>query len=293
MDVNKYIEREKRRVNLALEKYLPIEETKPQPLYYAIRYSIMSGGKRLRPILAISSYRWCSGEGTKILPVACALEMIHTFSLIHDDLPAIDNDDLRRGRETYHIHMAKIMGDKKLGEAIAIMAGDALHALAFDLLAKSGDIRLIEELAKSTIDLVSGEMADILAERKNISVEELEFIHINKTGTLITTSLRVGAILGNCNKKELSALTEFGKRVGLAFQIWDDILDVEGTTEQIGKKANSDQQLDKATYPKLLGLKKSKNLAKSLIVEAKSFLPKNKDNRILCALADRIIERKS
>jgi len=290
--LEKYMETERTRIDKALDQLLPSKDNPPAPLHYAMRYSTLSGGKRLRPILVVTSYRWAGGKRTdKVIPVACAIELIHTFSLIHDDLPSIDDDDWRRGKPTCHIEMKEVLGDGRLGEATAILAGDALLVLAFSLLAKSGDARIMKEITSSTLDLVRGEMADIIGERKDITLPELEFIHKNKTASLIRASLRVGAIMGGATKSELISITKFGEYVGLAFQIIDDVLGTAGKSGKIGKPVGSDEWHNKATYPKLFGVEKSRAIAKGLVERAKSCLPSHKDNDLLFAIADYVVER--
>jgi geranylgeranyl diphosphate synthase type II len=264
-ELKKYLERKRALVDRELDKYLPSIRKKPTMLHKAMRYSVFAGGKRLRPILAITSFEMVGGKSKIILPVACALELIHTYSLIHDDLPCMDNDDLRRGKPTSH---------KVFGSGMAILAGDALHALAFQILAKCKNPLVFEEVAKSigTLGMVGGQAADLEAEGEKINSNQIHYIHTHKTGELIKASIRAGAVLGKADKKRLQALTSYGKKFGLAFQIIDDILDIEGETKKLGKKVGSDNANQKATFPKVVGLEKSKKIARNLLEEAKAEL---------------------
>ncbi len=273
------------RINRWLDRYLPAEDKPPQTLHRAMRYAVFAGGKRLRPFLVCEAFRWVGGRGRTVYPAACAVELIHTYSLIHDDLPALDNDDYRRGKPTCH---------RVFGEAIAILAGDALHALAFELLAKTGNVAVVNEIAKAigTGGLVGGQVADVEMEGKDVGEEDVRFIHERKTAALFVASVRVGAILGGANPKQLASLTKYAKNAGLAFQITDDILDIKGDRKKLGKSTGADEKLDKATYPKAVGgTEKARAIAKSLVEKAKSSLLKSHDNRLLYSLADFIIRR--
>jgi len=275
MEITKYLEEKKEIVDLALEKYFPNqpdsigEEIFPVSLHKAIRYSLFAGGKRIRPILSMATFESVGGKGDCILPFACALEMIHTYSLIHDDLPALDNDDYRRGKPTCH---------KVFGEALGILAGDALLTEAFKLMTnrvvqefslRDGRLALdvIHEVAQAAgvLGMVGGQVVDIESEGKGVDLPTLQYIHTHKTGALILVSVRVGATLGGANEETLRAFTRFGERIGLAFQIADDILNVEGKAALLGKKTGSDLSRGKATYPSLLGLEESKRRAKELV----------------------------
>lgn len=278
MDIKKYLQEKKEIVDSALEKYFPNrpdsagEGVFPTSLHKAIRYSLFAGGKRIRPILSMASFEAVSGKADGILPFACALEMIHTYSLIHDDLPALDNDDYRRGKPTCH---------KVFGEAIGILAGDALLTEAFKVMTnrvvqefsiRDGGLILdvIHEVAQAAglLGMVGGQVVDIESEGKGADLPTLQYIHTHKTGALILVSVRVGAKLGGANEETLKALTHYGERIGLAFQIADDILNVEGKATLLGKKTGSDLSRGKATYPALLGLEESKRRAKELIDSA-------------------------
>jgi geranylgeranyl diphosphate synthase type II len=270
MDFGEYIKRKREIVNQALKSCLPDENKEPKSLHRAMRYSVFAGGKRLRPILAIASFEAVGGKGKAILPVACAIEMIHTYSLIHDDLPCMDDDDLRRGKPTLH---------KVYGDGMAVLAGDALHALAFELLLQAKNPQVVYEAAKAigTEGMIGGQVKDLEAEGKKVSLKQVEYIHTHKTGKLLRASVRAGAILGGADKATLSALSSYGEKFGLAFQIVDDILDVVGKEEVIGKKKGSDKANSKATYPEVIGLEESKKLAKDLLTQAKSKLKVLKD----------------
>ena len=275
MDIKRYLQEKKEIVDAALEKYFPSPSASEgemkflNSLHKAIRHSLFNGGKRIRPILSIAAFETVGGKGDGILPFACALEMIHTYSLIHDDLPAIDNDDYRRGKPTCH---------KVFGEAIGILAGDALLTEAFKLMTNrnlqeglSRDERLILDIinevaqAAGIFGMVGGQVLDIESEGKEIDFPTLQYIHTHKTGALILTSVRVGVKLGLANEETLKAFTRYGERIGLAFQIVDDILNVEGKAVLLGKKTGSDLSKGKATYPSLLGLEESKRRAKELV----------------------------
>ena len=294
-DLQVYLTERRGLVDAALECHLPSEAAPPLTIHRAMRYSVMAGGKRLRPILVIAGAEAVGGAATMVMPTACALEMIHTYSLIHDDLPAMDDDDYRRGRLTNH---------KVFGDAIAILAGDALLTLAFRLIADNADLvsdpRVIRDVvaeiadAAGTIGMVGGQVMDIESEGKAISAETLEYIHRHKTAALIRASLRVGARLAGGDAKAVAAITEAGSDLGLAFQIVDDILDVEGSLEELGKTAGSDERKQKATYPGIHGREASRRQAKMLIDRAKERLGVfGQRSAPLLALADYVVERKS
>jgi len=269
MDIKRYLQEKKGIVDSALERYFPREEEFPSTLQEAIRYSLFAGGKRIRPILSMASFEAVGGKGDKILPFACALEMIHTYSLIHDDLPAIDNDDYRRGKPTCH---------KVFGVAIAILAGDGLLTEAFRLMTTrpaqdrpSGDEELILDLinevaqAAGVLGMVGGQVADVESEGKVADLPMVQYIHTHKTGAMILVSVRVGAKLGGAKGGILNALTSYGESLGLAFQIIDDILNVKGKAALMGKKTGSDLLKGKATYPSVLGVEESKRRAHELV----------------------------
>jgi geranylgeranyl diphosphate synthase, type II len=238
----------------ALRAYFNTLDDAPESLVSAMEYSLFAGGKRLRPALALGASEIVCGDDTAALPAACALEMIHTYSLVHDDLPSMDNDDLRRGRPTSH---------KVYGEAMAILAGDGLLTMAFDILSQAGDARVVGEIARAAgaAGMVGGQVIDLESEEKQLDLHALKHIHACKTGALIRGSVRAGAILGGADTQAIAALTSYGESLGLAFQIADDILDVTGDTEAMGKNAGSDEANKKATYPALLGLDRAKSMA--------------------------------
>lgn len=257
-----YLAEKREEVDRLLDQYLPSEKSYPDILHQAIRYSVLAGGKRIRPILALTSYEACGGDNKDIInPAACSLELVHTYSLIHDDLPCMDDDDLRRGAPTLH---------KKYNEAIAVLAGDALHDLAFELMARSGSAEVVSELALAigTFGMLGGQMADIEAEGKENSLEQIEFIHKHKTGALIRASVRIGAMLAGIDKPTFDSLSLYGEKIGLAFQIIDDILDIEGDEEKLGKIVGSDCKNDKATYPGTVGMVQARKVGDRLIDEA-------------------------
>jgi geranylgeranyl diphosphate synthase type II len=280
-------------VDRALDRWLPSEKTKPASLHRAMRYAVFAGGKRLRPILCLAAAEACGGKISAALPVACAVECIHTYSLVHDDLPCMDDDELRRGRPTTH---------KVFGEAVAVLAGDALLTVAFEILAgsrktkrySSGD--LVAELAKAagSLFLVGGQVADMEAENRSAKPEELVFIHRGKTAAMIAASLRLGAMSANATPTQVKALGQFGENLGLAFQIIDDILDITQTSEQLGKSAGKDAAAGKATYPAVFGLEKSRRKAGRLTKAAhKALDPFGKKSDFLRALADQLLGRES
>ncbi|MCD6418946.1 polyprenyl synthetase family protein [bacterium] len=282
--LRKAIERELPQINNYLDKLLPSENAPPEIVHKAMRYSVFSGGKRLRPLMTIESFRWAGGSGDEIYPFACAIEIIHAYSLIHDDLPAMDDDDFRRNKPTCH---------KVFGEAIAILAGDALHALAFEILARSGKVEIVEDVAKAigTYGLVGGQVADIEFEGCDVSEGDVRFIHERKTGALFTAAVRVGAIFADADENALNAITNYAKNVGLAFQITDDLLDLKGNLKKKGSNIYSDLKLDKATYPRAVGKERAFKIAEKLVQDAKKVLPDDRDNELLNAIADFVLER--
>lgn len=266
MDLKQYLSERRQRVDAALAGYLPAEDTMPESLHQSMRYSVFAGGKRIRPILMIAACEAVGGRAESAMPAACALEMIHTYSLIHDDLPAMDDDDLRRGRPTNH---------KVFGEAIAILAGDALLTEAFILLSDpetnrevppAVSRRVIHTVARcaGSLGMVGGQVVDMESEGKTVTFPTLEYIHTHKTGALILAAIQSGALLGGADEAGLAALTRYGEAAGLAFQVADDILDVVGTQEAIGKDVGSDEARGKATYPALLGLDQARGRAREL-----------------------------
>jgi geranylgeranyl diphosphate synthase type II len=255
-----YLESEKQLVDKALDRLLSLPRDVPRPLAEGMRYTVLAGGKRLRPILLLTACTAAGGDPAKAMMPACAVELIHTFSLIHDDLPAMDDDDLRRGKPTLH---------KVIGEANAILVGDAMQALAFQVIAEdkalepSTRVDLIAELTRAagTNGMAAGQVVDIESENKEIDPKTMQYIHSHKTGALITASAKMGGIIAGSDDKALKALESYGERIGLAFQIVDDILDVVGSSETLGKTTGADEALKKATYPSLFGLDESRRKA--------------------------------
>jgi geranylgeranyl diphosphate synthase type II len=294
-DLDTYVTTRRALVDQALERVLPPETAVPPTLHRAMRYSVQAGGKRLRPILVIAGAEAVGGSAEQVIETACALELIHTYSLIHDDLPAMDNDDYRRGMLTNH---------KVFGEAIAILAGDALLTLAFKLIAlngaRTGDARVIATLvtdiadAAGTDGMVGGQVVDIESEGKAVDAETVDYIHTHKTAALIRASLCAGALLARASVEQLAAITACGEALGLAFQIVDDILDVEGSTEELGKTAGKDAQQQKATYPAYHGLEASRAKARTLIDQAKeAVMSLGARAEPIRALAEFIVQRRS
>jgi geranylgeranyl diphosphate synthase, type II len=293
-DVNlrNYLRIRQRKIDRALDSYLPKANTKPATLHRAMRYSLFAGGKRLRPILCLAAAEACRGDIDDALPLACALECIHTYSLVHDDLPSMDNDDFRRGRPTCH---------KVFGEGIAVLAGDGLLTIAFEIVSKAKptpryDISiLLREIAVAagSQKLIAGQVADLEAEGKNVKRDQLQFIHENKTAAILKSSVRLGAMSANADARKLSAITHFGQRLGLAFQIIDDILDVTQTSEILGKSAGKDVAAKKATYPAVIGLEKSRAEARRLTRQAHNALSVFSSGHAepLHALANYLLER--
>ena len=289
-DFEKYLIETKKVVEDALDFSLSPE--KPEILRESMRYSLLAGGKRIRPILCLASCSLAGGDPNLAVPTAVAIEMIHTMSLIHDDLPSMDNDDLRRGRPTNH---------KVYGDAIAILAGDALLTRAFEMVSlRSPGVspeRLLNVVGELSLvagapGLVGGQVVDLECEGKEVDLETLEYIHLHKTGALLKACVRTGAMIAGADTKMLEALTKYARGIGLAFQIIDDILDVTSNSEILGKTAGKDLLADKTTYPKLLGLEESKRRALSLVNNAKeAIMPWGKDAICLIALADFITNR--
>ena len=265
VNLRDYLKDQGKLLNSLLDRYLPAAESDPQHLHAAMRYSVLAPGKRLRPILALLAHEHCgrdaSGVDKPIHYCMAALEMVHTYSLIHDDLPCMDDDELRRGMPTCHV---------KFGEATAVLAGDALHDVAFELLARTGDVRTVAELAEAlgTTGMIGGQMADVEAEGRKVTYEDVVGIHRRKTGMLIRCAVRLGVLTADADQGTLERLTLFGEKVGLAFQIIDDILDVEGDRELMGKNVGSDSKKQKATYPAVVGMEQARQDAALLIEEA-------------------------
>ena len=289
-DFKTYLARSKEQVEAALDGSLGPE--RPESLREAMRYSLLAGGKRLRPILCLAACELAGGDSSKAMPTAVALEMIHTMSLIHDDLPAMDDDDLRRGRPTNH---------KIYGEAVAILAGDALLTRAFEMVAlRTPDVpadRLLSVVGELSLvagapGLVGGQVVDLESEGKKVDLETLEYIHLHKTGALLSACVITGALIGGADEELIKALRIYARGIGLAFQIIDDILDITASSEVLGKTAGKDLIADKTTYPKLLGLDESRKRADALVSEAKNALnPWTQRAQPLLALADFITSR--
>jgi geranylgeranyl diphosphate synthase type II len=269
-DLGSYMKERADAVDAALERFLPADTARPETLHKAMRYSVFAGGKRLRPVLVIAGAEAVGGTAQQVMPTACAMELIHTYSLVHDDLPAMDNDDFRRGVPTNH---------KVFGEAMAILAGDALLTLAFRLVAdNAADPATLRQVVTDIADaaghqgMVAGQVADLEAEGRRVGADVVDYIHAHKTGALIRTSLRVGAMLCGADAAQVRALSVAGADLGLAFQIVDDILDVVSSSEALGKTAGKDQIQQKATYPTIHGIEASRARAAFLIRDAEEAL---------------------
>ena len=289
--LNRYLDRSIKLVNAALNRHLPKASAKPKTLHESMRYSMFAGGKRLRPILCMAAAEACGGRASDSLILGSAVECIHTYSLIHDDLPGMDDDDLRRGMPTNHV---------VYGEGIAVLAGDALLTLAFELANQAKPTKrykqngFVGELAKTAghAQLIAGQVADLEGEGMPVSRAQLRYIHERKTSALLTCSVRLGGMSANATPRQLQALTNFGYYVGLAFQVIDDILDVTLSSEQLGKTAGKDVAVQKATYPSVVGLAKSQKIAAKLTAKAYAALkPFNGKAVALEALADYLLKR--
>jgi geranylgeranyl diphosphate synthase type II len=296
VDILRYLQEQKALVDEALARYLPGEEHYPPAIFQAMRYSVFAGGKRVRPILAIAAAEALGGTAADVLPLACALECIHTYSLIHDDLPALDNDDYRRGRLTNH---------KVFGEANAILAGDALLTFAFELMGDARHwpqfvpervVQVMHEVAYAigTFGMIGGQVVDLQMEGQDVDLLALQYIHAHKTGALIRTSVRSGAILGGGSPAAVEALTHYGTHIGLAYQIMDDILDVRGDEQLMGKALRKDNERRKATYPRLVGLAESEVRAQAAVTASIAALDVvGERGAVLRDLAHFIIARES
>jgi geranylgeranyl diphosphate synthase type II len=295
MDLKSYLAEKRALIDETLKGFMPEPEGPTSELIRAMDYSLFAGGKRLRPILCMAGAEAVGGEGRDALPVACALEMIHTYSLIHDDLPAMDNDDMRRGKPTSH---------KVFGEALAILAGDGLLTEAFNLMIRSdlpekiGTARFQEVIALISLaaghrGIVGGQAVDVMMEGKEVDSSIVDFIHNHKTGALISASVCSGAILGGGSRQELDEIASYGNKIGLAFQISDDILNIEGDSEKMGKRAGSDEQKGKNTYPSVYGMERSKVILKESVDAAINSLKQFGNSADpLRQIAGYIIERK-
>ncbi len=291
-NVKAYLAERVRRIDRALNTALPPATRKPATIHKAMRYSLFAGGaKRLRPVLCLAAAEACGGNPAEALPLACAVECVHTYSLIHDDLPSMDNDDFRRGQPTCH---------KVFGDGMAVLAGDALLTFAFELVARANawpryDMRaLLEELAvtSGSLRLIAGQVADLEGEGRQVTEKQLRYIHECKTAALLTTAIRFGGMSANTTPAKLGSLTKFGRALGLAFQVIDDILDVTQTSEKLGKSAGKDLTAQKATYPSLLGLEGARHEARRLTTAAHEALrPFARKAEALRALADHLLRR--
>ena len=292
-NLDKYLRDRKQEVEIALDASIAV--TYPEKIYESMRYSLMAGGKRLRPILCIAANELLGGNPVSAMPTACAMEMVHTMSLIHDDLPAMDNDDFRRGKPTNH---------KVYGDDIAILAGDALLAYAFEFIAENTKgvtaeriLKVIAHLghAVAATGLVGGQVVDLECEGKqDITAETLTFIHIHKTAALLESCVICGALLAGANDTDIRRLSTYANNIGLAFQIIDDILDITSTSEQLGKTAGKDLSAQKVTYPSLWGIETSQQKAQELVESAKAQLVSYGDTALpLMAIADYITARKN
>ena len=284
MNLQAYLAERKVLIEKALDAALPPETEVPETIHKAMRHSIFAGGKRLRPILALAAAEACGGSAENAILPAISVEILHTYTLIHDDLPCMDDDDFRRGHPTCH---------KVYGDGIAVLAGDALQALAFEISAKEGG-KFAYELAvtSGSRKLVGGQVMDLEGEDKQITLRELKFVHLSKTAALLTTSVRFGGMSAGADEEQMAALTDFGQSAGLAFQVIDDILDCTKTTEELGKSAGKDEASDKSTYPSLIGLDESKAEAARLTERAHRDLQIFGENgAALRALADHLLNR--
>ncbi|MDU1598642.1 farnesyl diphosphate synthase [Peptostreptococcus anaerobius] len=295
MDFKKELKERSIYIEEKIESYLPKEEGYQKTIFEAMNYSLRAGGKRLRPILLMEAYKICQGQGEDFVPYSVAMEMIHTYSLIHDDLPALDNDDLRRGKPTNHI---------VFGEAMAILAGDALLNTAYETMLNAAfkhsrpeiSLRAAYEISRGAgiYGMIGGQVVDVESEDKKIDKDKLDYIHMNKTAAMIVGSVRAGAILAGIDEDRLESLTKYAENIGLAFQIVDDILDIEGDEKLLGKRVGSDLDNDKSTYPSLLGISESKKIVENLIEEAKISLEVfDSDAEFMNALADFIRDRQN
>lgn len=300
--LNQRIDECRQKVEAALDAWLPSEDELPSALHQAMRYSVFAGGKRVRPFLVLECYRVVGGDDEKALPAACAVEVLHTYSLVHDDLPCIDNDDFRRGKPTCH---------KVFGEGMAVLCGDALLTLAFELLAKKlpevgvseeTTLQVIATLAKAvgSRQLIGGQALDIMAQEaishqlSAISGQEVKQIHERKTAALMRACCVIGGLIGGANKEQLSSLSDYGYWLGLAFQITDDILDVTGDPEKLGKSVGKDEKQKKLTYPMVFGLERSRELAEEAVQKAVQVLkPFDERADLLRALAQFLLKRQA
>ena len=286
MKITTYIKEKQTIVDAALEQSLPTKTTRPAILHEAMHYCVLNGGKRIRPILCIAGAEVFGVSGERVLAPAVAVELFHCSTLIQDDLPCMDDDDLRRGIPTCHL---------KSGEANAVLAGDALMIHAFQVLAEQGNSQLALELAASagSLGVIAGQVEDLAAENEQPNADLIEFIHMNKTAILIRAAVRLGAIAGGANEEELHLLSTFGEKIGMAFQIEDDILDETSTDEILGKPAGSDIEQHKMTYPAVYGMEAARSKVQALTSEAIEALNRcTRDTSILQSIAEYLMNRK-
>lgn len=294
MDIKAYMAEVRNVTDARLHQLLPAETLYPEVIHQAMAYSVFAGGKRFRPVLCLAACEVVGGSWQQALDGACAMECIHTYSLIHDDLPGMDDDDYRRGKLTNH---------KVFGEGMAILAGDALLTYAFEILSNMDDgsnstqiLQIIKEVSRAsgTAGMIGGQVVDILSEQEKSTADLLNYIHNHKTGALIEVSVRMGAILGGANAEQLAALTQYARQLGLAFQITDDILDVVGDASKIGKPVGSDEKNEKATFPAFYGLEQSRLMAKQAVEAAIAALdPFGQQGEILVQMAQYLLRRES
>jgi geranylgeranyl diphosphate synthase type II len=288
--VTEYLKKKQELVNSFLESYVS-GSFEPSRLHESVQYSLLAGGKRIRPILCLTAHEACGGDGNAIMPQACAIELIHTYSLIHDDLPSMDDDELRRGKPTNHV---------VFGEAMAILSGDALLTDAFRIFSDNsiiGPEKLlngIHELASAAgiFGMVAGQAQDIMSENAEPDSQLLEFIHMHKTAALIKASVRIGALLSDADDETVSMITDYGNNIGLAFQVIDDILDIVSSTEEMGKPSGSDEEKSKMTYPSVHGIERSREIARERIDSSIASVQKiNGNPEKLIAIADYLFRR--
>ena len=294
MDFKERLKQRAKEVDSYLEQYLPKESEYPSEIFEAMRYSIFAGGKRLRPVMLLSACEALGGDGNRAIPFACAIEMIHTYSLIHDDLPAMDNDDYRRGRLTSH---------KKFGEALAILAGDGLLHHAFEVMSNACVTDCCVETAKAmqaiahgagVYGMLSGQVVDVLSEGKQIDEKTMYFIHKNKTAAMLQGALKAGALLAGADKQQVDNMEKAGEKIGVAFQIADDILDITSTLQELGKPVHSDEKNEKNTYVTMYGMEESKKMVEKLSQEAIAILETFGERaNFLVELTHYLIDRKN
>lgn len=291
MLLKKDLKEKRELINITLDRFLPRKDEYPKEIHKAMRHSLFAGGKRLRPYLTIRAFNLFDDDTEKVRSVAAAIEMLHTYSLIHDDLPSIDNDDYRRGKKTCHV---------VFGEDLALLAGDALITCAFELLTEAQldealRVKMVHEMASDcgAEGLIAGQMMDIVSAGKKVTKSTLEYIHHNKTGKLIRLAVRFGCYVANAPEEDVTRLDEYGSKLGLAFQIVDDILDEEGSSSSLGKTVGKDKAAEKATFPAVYGMDKSRDMARKLVDEAHGLLDTYGDKALMLhLLTDFVLNRK-